>query len=381
MGKRSGDGFVAHKGALTEALQRTTADRVTVCGATVGRRGLLNYLKALGGSNIVKVIPTNNKKSLKVLCGSHIGKLNDGEWIGEKTPVTLAELRVSPATGVKPNVGATEIAFALSTVIPFTKKLDKESSARPVLSCVLFEAKQGVLSIVASDGTGLAVNSFAFDEQEAKALVSREEIRAIVNALRRAKRVQVRFDGKGDDGYANALVFATDLVQYRLECGNYRYPDWRPLFPDKSTAQAHIDTVETGKAINALKALQEAKDYSIDLVIADGKVTLSSPDDNGQAEVSADTEGNLDIRLDGIYIANALRLCGGMVDIMGTKPYEPLTIKANGYQVCVMPLLSDKANKAMVADREAKEKQAEKQPVASQPKEVKASKVPATASK
>ena len=82
-GKRSGDGFVAHRTTLLEALQRATADRLSLCGISVGRRGLANYFKALAGSNIIKVVPANGKgsenahteKSLKVVCGLHIGNL------------------------------------------------------------------------------------------------------------------------------------------------------------------------------------------------------------------------------------------------------------------------------------------------------------------
>jgi len=53
-GKRSGEGFVAHKAILVNALPRAIADRVVLMDITLGRRGLLRYLKALDGSNVVK---------------------------------------------------------------------------------------------------------------------------------------------------------------------------------------------------------------------------------------------------------------------------------------------------------------------------------------
>jgi DNA polymerase-3 subunit beta len=79
VGKRSGDGFVAHKAVLVSALSRALADRVMLMDLTIGRKGLLGYLKALGGSNVVKVIPSNGSasgsqanghKRLKVICGA-----------------------------------------------------------------------------------------------------------------------------------------------------------------------------------------------------------------------------------------------------------------------------------------------------------------------
>ena len=56
-GKRSGDGFVAHKDELVNALSRAQGERVTLFDddVTLGRKGFTAYLKALAGSNIVKI--------------------------------------------------------------------------------------------------------------------------------------------------------------------------------------------------------------------------------------------------------------------------------------------------------------------------------------
>ncbi len=48
---------------LVSALSRAIADRVMLMDITLGRKGLLGYLKALGGSNVVKVIPSNGSAS------------------------------------------------------------------------------------------------------------------------------------------------------------------------------------------------------------------------------------------------------------------------------------------------------------------------------
>jgi len=55
VGKRSGEGFVAHKPMLVNALSRALADRVMLMDFTLGRKGLLGYLKALAGSNVIKI--------------------------------------------------------------------------------------------------------------------------------------------------------------------------------------------------------------------------------------------------------------------------------------------------------------------------------------
>ncbi|GAI84406.1 unnamed protein product, partial [marine sediment metagenome] len=48
-GKRSGNGFVAHRAMLVNALSRALADRVMLMDLTIGRKGFVGYLKALGG--------------------------------------------------------------------------------------------------------------------------------------------------------------------------------------------------------------------------------------------------------------------------------------------------------------------------------------------
>lgn len=117
---------------LVSALSRALADRVELMDLTIGRKGFVNYLKALGGSNVVKVVPSTSSgqvpsngsaspsaegqatdKRLKVVCGANTSLLADGEWIGEKTPVTFCEVRVSPHNTVKPNIGAGELAEGL----------------------------------------------------------------------------------------------------------------------------------------------------------------------------------------------------------------------------------------------------------------------------
>ncbi len=180
VGKRSGDGFIAHKATLVNALSRALADRVELMDFTIGHKGLLGYLKALGGSNVVKIVPSitasetqgNGHKRLKVICGANTSYLDDLAWVGEKTPLTLCDVRVSPNNSVKPNIGAIELAETLNRVLPFTAR----DEARPVSGCVKFEAKDGKLKLVSADGFRLAVVSLDF-EGEGEALISREDLR------------------------------------------------------------------------------------------------------------------------------------------------------------------------------------------------------------
>ena len=82
--------MVAHKATLVNALSRALAERVVLMDFTIGRKGFVAYLKSLGGSNIIKVVPSasvsasgsqaNGQKRLKVICGSNTSYLEDLAW-------------------------------------------------------------------------------------------------------------------------------------------------------------------------------------------------------------------------------------------------------------------------------------------------------------
>jgi DNA polymerase-3 subunit beta len=376
-GKRSGEGFVAHKAMLVNALSRALADRVMLMDLTIGRKGLLGYLKALGGSNIVKVVPSNGSasgerttgKRLKVICGANTSYLADSDWIGDKTPLTLCEVRVSPSNTVTPNVGAIELAEALARLLPFTAKGDD----RPVLACVKFEAKDGKLTLVSADGFRLAVVSLDYADGEGQALINRDELKGVANALRKAKRVRISFEQDGEKLTSKSLIIDTELVRYKWTSLDGSYPDWQRLIPTDFSTFAHFDTVEAIKATNSLKAIADSKAYPIDLTIGNGKLVMANPDDKGQADIVADTDGEGKVRLDGQYLAEALKACGGMVDFKLTNAYSPMLFTVNGYQLVVMPMLTNEANEQAKADREAKAKaEPVAEPVAEQAEPVKA---------
>jgi DNA polymerase-3 subunit beta len=355
-GKRSGDGFVAHKAMLVNALSRTLAERLMLLDFTIGRKGFLGYLKALAGSNVVKVVPAsvdasgtqvNGHKKLKVVCGANTSYLNDLAWVGDKTPLTLADIRVSPNNSIKPNIGSLELSEALTRVLPFTAKDDN----RPVLQCVNFVAKGGKLTMVSADGFRLAVVTLDYDG-EGQALVSRDDLRGIANALRKAKRVRLGFEASGDTLDGMSLIIDTEAIRYKWRGVDGNFPDYGKLIPTEFNTIAHLDTVEAVKAIASLKVLADSKSYPIDLTIGNGKVVMANTEDKGQAELTADTEGDVKVRIDGKYLAQALKACGGMVDFKLTNSYSPTLFTTDGYQLVVMPMATNEANEQAKRDRE-----------------------------
>jgi len=361
VGKRSGNGFVAHRATLVNALSRALAERLMLLDFTVGRKGLLLYLKAIAGSNVVKVVPANGAdseshgigKRLKVICGSNTSYLEDMAWVGENTPMTLADVRVSPNNIVKPNIGNVELAEALNRTLPFTATEDN----RPVLQCVLFKAGEGKLKLISADGFRLAIQSIDFDG-EGQALIVRDDLWGIANALRKARRVNLSFEASGESLDGTKLIIDTEAIRYSFVSADGTFPDYEKLIPSEAKTVIHFDTVEAGKAINSLKALADSKSYPIDLTFENGLVMLSSPDDKGRAVMPADIEGEVNkVRLDGKYLADALKACDGMVDLKLTDGKSPVLFQVDGYQLVTMPMMTT-AEKP-TAEPEAKPEPAE----------------------
>ena len=83
----------------------------------------------------------------------------------------------------------------------------------------------------------------------------------------------------------------------------------------------------------------------------------------------ADADGEGFIRIDGNYLADALKACGGMVDFKMSGPISPMLFSTNGYQLVVMPMFTEKAKEYekakqadVVAEAEAVAEQAEPKP-------------------
>jgi len=293
----------------------------------------------------IKVVPANGAdseshrigKRLKVICGSNTSYLEDMAWVGEKTPMTLCEVRVSPNNIVKPNIGNVELAEALNRTLPFTATEDN----RPVLQCVLFKAGEGKLKLVSADGFRLAVQSIDFDG-EGQALIVRDDLAGIANALRKARRVNLSFEASGESLDGTKLIIDTEAIRYSFVSADGTFPDYEKLIPNEAKTVVHFDTVEAGKAISSLKVLADSKSYPIDITLDNGMVMLSSPDDKGRAVMPADIEGEVNkVRLDGKYLADALKACSGMVDLKLSDDKSPVLFQVDGYQLVTMPMLTN----------------------------------------
>jgi DNA polymerase III sliding clamp (beta) subunit (PCNA family) len=164
--------------------------------------------------------------------------------------------------------------------------------------------------------------------------------KGMINALRKVHRVNMSFEKSKDSLDGQSLVIDTEIARYKWQGVDGTFPDYEKLIPAEVNVTAHLDTVEASKAITSLKVLADSKSYPIDLHL-NGGIVMSSPDDKGEVTIPADIEGGkVRVRIDGSYLTEALRACGGMVDFRITDSRSPVLFSVDGYQLVVMPMLT-----------------------------------------
>ena len=152
-----------------------------------------------------------------------------------------------------------------------------------------------------------------------------------------------------------SLIIDTEAIRYKWRGADGQFPDYEKLIPTEFNTIAHLDTVEAGKAISSLKVLADSKAYPIDITLdnpSSGRMVMANSEDKGQTAIPADIEGKpVKVRIDGGYLAQALKACGGMVDFKLTNAYSPTLFTADGYQLVVMPMMTNETSEAMKRDR------------------------------
>jgi len=377
-GKRSGEGFICHRERLVSALSRAQAPKARIGDIELGRKGFLNYLQALGGSNVVKITPDGSAseaqataKGLKVVCGRNTSHILDGAWVTDKDRYgETCEIRVSPNGSVIPNLGAMELAEALARVIPFavSKKED-----RPVLNCIRFAQGDGKLTLTTSDAYRLAEVTLDFEAGEAEALIPADEIKGLVSALKKAHRVRLSFETNGD-AHSN-LIIETEAIRYYWRSESGKFPDYKNVIPSEFKAQARFDTREMMMAGASLTALSLDKASAITLIMKEGLLALTATDDVGQAQIEAVVEGEVETAISGSFLTQALKALGGMAEVKVSEGKAPIVFTVDGYRLVVMPVvLPSKSRVETEAEAVASqaEAQAETETKAEAPAEVEA---------
>jgi DNA polymerase-3 subunit beta len=280
---------------------------------------------------------------LRIVCGSHHSFIPQGAWLKSNAPFSFCQLKVSPGYNISPNIGSTELAEAFSRVIPFIA-MDEH---RQVLRCIKVLLKDNKLSFIATDGFTLSQLNLDFEAGEYEALVSGDDIKPLISALRKARRVRLGIEEKpdGDNGglISKSLIIDTELVKYTLPSQNGTYPDYEKVFPDEFNVSASFDTREAVKACHSLLSIwfnDNTKELfrPLILTVADNRLIIEAKEDRGQAVIPAETNGTLTVCVAGSYLLKALKACGGIVEMKLAGQQSPVTLCVDGYTCLIMPM-------------------------------------------
>jgi len=222
---------------------------------------------------------------------------------------------------------------------------------RAILQCVKVYHEDGKLTLAASDGFTLSEVKLPLDG-EGEALVDASDVKNLIPALRKAKRVKLYIEEKpnGDNGdlLSKSLTIDTELVKYRLDTKEGTFPDYKKVIPQEAefTAFASFDTKEAIKAIKSVLTLwydDSTKPFTRPIIISvgEGKVEFQAKEGRGKADIVAETQGNLKVAVSGIYLIKTLKACGGIVNMRLVSANSPMVFAndSDNFTGVVMPVM------------------------------------------
>lgn len=189
-----------------------------------------------------------------------------------------------------------------------------KQDVRYYLNGVLFEVKDGVLTVVATDGHRLACASMPTDAGDLEAIVAGATVKTL-QSLPLPDQLTITFTH-------NQMSLTSDKLSFTSKLIDGRYPDYRRVLPDDSSMScATLDAKSFKDAITRLSAaaedgvqgLKKPKPLQISLVAGqDLEVTLSVGE-SGQEILMAESYdgGDMDLGFNIDYVSDALSVVDG----------------------------------------------------------------------
>ena len=218
--------------------------------------------------------------------------------------------------------------------------------SRGVITGVLFELKEGVLSFVALDGYRVAI------KRERNEAFSGNEIKAVVPAKLMREVSKILADTAGEEEEAlldiderRIKLFLKDTqVRVNLLEGEYiKYKDVLPKENKISTLLRRNELLDAVERAAMLKS--EGKNAFVRFSISDGAVTVSSRADEGRGRetVAAEKRGEeLEIGFDARFLTDALKaIPDDMIEMLYNTSVSPCLIKpAEGdkFEYLILPV-------------------------------------------
>jgi len=205
--KRSGKGFVANSQELIGALESTKAKAAKVIDSVVFKKNLVDYLKAIGRNEVIKVIPycgeftyeslgiksevkSKHGKGIKIVSGKFTARFLS-QKLPEDNTNDIALLRFSTIKAEE-SLNAGELRNALKHALVCVSK----DGANPALECVFFDSLGDFTNIIGADGYRIAITRMPrIKEIGNQILISKANAEKLLKAIAKADNVELNDKG------------------------------------------------------------------------------------------------------------------------------------------------------------------------------------------
>ena len=211
------------------------------------------------------------------------------------------------------NIAASELAFLAEKTL-FATSTD---STRLSLNGVFLEAKDGKISMVATDGHRLG--RAAIDQEGAElsngVIIPHKALQYILHMAKGDSTVEVRTS-------ATHILFNTGSIQVISKLYEGPYPSYRSVIPQQFERTAQANTTEFQNKIRSVISMANARTHKVRLQIDGNTMELSAsdPDVGGDSRealaVTHNGEGSFSIGFDGRYITEIFGMCKSEETIM-----------------------------------------------------------------
>jgi len=203
---------------------------------------------------------------------------------------------------------------------------------RGVITGVLFEIKESVLSLVALDGYRVAIN------RDANERYAGEEIKAVVPAklMREVSKILADISEEEEEVVLDIderrMKMFSENTQVRVNLLEGEYIKYKDVLPKETSLSAILGRAELLEAVERAAMLKsEGKNAFVRFSIENGEVTVSSRADEGRGKetVSAEITGvDLQIGFDARFLTDALKaISDDMIEMQYNTSVSPCLIK------------------------------------------------------
>lgn len=226
-------------------------------------------------------------------------------------------------------------AFLSDAIKRLTPSIAKDGM-QPAMECLRFEAADGRLRLVATDGFTLGLLESELDSPvECTFSVPRSSVQVLQNIADSADRVKIGVSSK-------AMFAQTDLCTFATRLHMLDFPDYRRILRnlDDCAYSYYTDTAEFVQLLSSLNAIS-SNATSVKVQFADGRICVSGAGDGFDFELSCDCEGDDELLvLFGPDLLKRLtrQLSGERVQIATDSNLSPVFFKSKANELfIVMP--------------------------------------------